>query len=180
MAASISVTLPLWASVSSQWRNLVSATPSRLCAAVVPAISAAFLQAFGRATGSRCFSTLAPAASSVSKNQAEATSGSTLTVLPFRSCRPASSSDSGRSVTPLPRWVRRASLTFTSSRNSSADPSARTMARPSGSGVQLTSPPRILNAQATDAGDVMTVASALSAFNALPRLARFSACSTPA
>ena len=50
--ASISVSLPVGASRSSQARKRAIATPSRLCAARAPAISAWFFTAFISAIGS--------------------------------------------------------------------------------------------------------------------------------
>ena len=49
---SISVSLPLGASLSSQARNRAIATPSRVCAAREPSISAWFFVAFISAIGS--------------------------------------------------------------------------------------------------------------------------------
>ena len=64
-------------------------------------------------------------------------------------------------------------------RNRSAVPSACRIARPSGSGVHITSPPRMLNAQASDAGAVIMAASAPSSRICSASAARLSAELTP-
>jgi hypothetical protein len=60
-----------------------------------------------------------------------------------------------------------------------AVPSAFTMACPSGKGVRITSPPRMLNSQASEAGAVSTAASAPAFANAAPMRARLDALLSP-
>ena len=71
-------------------------------------------------------------------------------------------------------------VTLRGSRKIEAVPSAFTIAWPSGRGVRITSPPRILNSQASDAGAVSTAASAPASATAAPIRARFDALLSPA
>ena len=180
MAQSISLTSPVWPCTSNQRRKRLSAAPSRRCACRDPSTSTAFFFARGSITGSADRTTFAPTLPSVLKNHADAIDGSTLTRLPFSVASCASTASSARSVTSLPRCATSSGATFFGLMNSSACPSANRNARPSGSGVRDTSPPRMLNSQASEAGEVITAASTFCSASILPSRARFAEDVSPA
>ena len=172
MAQSISETSPVWPLASYQRRKRASAAPSRRWALRAPSTSTAFFLARGSMTGSAPRTTSAPPFLSVLKNQLDAADGSRLTRLPSSLARRRSSSFCGRSVTSLPRCWPSSGPILAGCRNSSACPSENRKARPSGSGVRETSPPRMLNSQAMEAGEVITAASIFCSASARPRRAR--------
>ncbi|MNQ90381.1 hypothetical protein D3C85_1057210 [compost metagenome] len=121
----------------------------------------------------------APAASSRSKYQAEDTAGSISTFCPDRASSAAGSASGASSVTASPSQPGSSLVILAGSRKTLAVPSAFTTACPSGRGVRITSPPRMLNSQASDDGEVSTATSAPLAAMALPMRARFSAAFSP-
>ncbi|MNI31027.1 hypothetical protein D3C73_848910 [compost metagenome] len=121
----------------------------------------------------------APAASSRSKYQAEDTAGSISTLRPDRPSSAPGSASGASSVTASPSQPGSSLVTLAGSRKTLAVPSAFTTACPSGSGVRITSPPRMLNSQASDDGAVSTAASAPASAMALPMRARLDAASSP-
>ncbi len=168
------------ASVASQCRKRVRATPSRRCARLVPSISVAFLQARGMAQGSAVRTTPAPASVKACEYQAEEMDGSSSTRRPFSSARAAGRASEGSSVTWLPSQAGRSGVVLSGSRNRRAVPSAFSTAWPSGRGERITSPPLMLNSQAIDAGAVITAVSAPSAARPWPTRARLEPESSPA
>ena len=166
-------------SVASQWRKRATAAPSRTWAERAPATSTGFFAALGRAHGSAPRSTMPPAAATVSKYQAEALAGSSSTRLPASAFRAGTRASGGRSSVALPSQAGRSSVTFPGSRNSLAWPSAPTMAWPRGRGERITSPPRMLNSQASEVGPVSTVTSAPASAMAWEMRVRLAAAASP-
>jgi len=133
--------------------------------------------------------TVAPALVSVLKNQADAIDGSERS----RAC------PSGVPTVPPPRLPDAASLRSRDARPAPDPPSSDRQTAPPdhrrtgtpvrGQGVRETSPPRMLNSHAIDAGEVITAASTFCSASILPSRARFadevspecsSACGTTA
>ncbi len=168
------------ASVPTQRRKRASAVPSRTCAWRAPSISTGFLQARGRAVGSAPRTTCAPARSSASKYQADEVAGSTSTRWPESAASAPARRSGASSVTPLPSQAGSSGVTLAGSRKRRAEPSAARIACDSGSGERITSPPRMLNSQALEAGAVISAASAPCSARLLPTRSRLAGDGSPA
>ena len=151
---------PSGASRSNQARKRVTAAPSRRCAARAPAISAAFFTAFISAIGSLPRGIVPPVAAS---RRASARGGG-----PIEPHRALLAAERGEAVfvsgerAHIGDLSRRWRTTLPSLRPSTVErrPALRHDAKASGSGVCVTSPPRMLNTQATACGSETTSASA--------------------
>ena len=146
-----------------------------------PSISTAFLQARGRAVGSAPRTTSAPAPlQRLEVPGRRLAPGRPARGWPARSPSAPAEPSGGSSVTPLPSQAGSSGVTLAGSRNRRAEPSAFRIAWASGSGERITSPPRMLNSQAMEAGAVISAASAPCSARLSPTRARLAAESSPA
>ena len=178
---SISSTAPDCAAPSSQARNLVTAAPSRSCAARAPLISAAFFTAFNCKHGSepRAIRRGPPSARAKAKL---AVCGSTRTrLLALRRVASRSlSASGGLSFAKLFSSARVLASSFSGAMKSSGLPAWGMRANASATGLCGMSEPRMLKAHATESLSVSNAASWRSSLSRFWMSAILSAAERPA
>ena len=172
--------MPPWGSrSSSQHRNSTTAAPSRRCAARIPAISPAFLQALGRRQGSSPQATAIPASSNSIDTASGAVPLSTRTG-PCNVRSAGTKAATGRKVTSGPRWARVASSNFSAAAKSVTRPSSCRIAWPCRIGLRGTSAPRMFKSQHRESGRVSTAARSPAFTSPSASRARLAAAGSPA